>query len=101
MVTVHAQLIAKREELDGYIVYVFKNLDNVPFGRQYIMCVRWPNWEEPIIELNEIGYLTFKEVIAGVDSWWDGTKLVKYDYSNLVFIKFIIEPKQIKKDIII
>lgn len=53
------------------------------------MTVRWPNWQHRNIEIGEIGYLTYRTVIAGKDEWWDGTKNIPFNYSNIIFIKFI------------
>ena len=65
------------------------------------MCTRWPNWEHRNIEINESGYLTYKEVIAGQDTWWDGSKFIPYNYTNIIFIKFVKKIDNYEKDIII
>ena len=104
MCTVKAQLVAKERDLLEYIIYVFKILENdVPFGHRYIMCVRPPNWESRNIELGEKGFLTYKEVEAGIDNWYDFSqnKFVPYKYTNIYFIKFVKELDDYKKDIII
>lgn len=94
MVTIHAKLLVKESDILGYVTYVFENLDDNSFGHKYVMITRWPNWEHRILKANEIGYLTYNEVCAGKDEWWDGTKFIPYNFSNLIFIKFI-EEKQI------
>ena len=102
MVTVHAKLLAKEHDLGGYTTYVFENLDNAPFGHKYLMVTRWPNWQHSNIDIGEIGYVTYKEVIAGQDTWWDGTKFVPYNYTNIVFIKFVRKKSDTsQKDIIL
>lgn len=89
----------------GYTTYVFKNLEEcVPFGYRYHMVTRLPNWNHRDIGLNEIGYLTYNEVIAGKDKWFcpETGQLVPYNYTNIYFIKFINEKSDnLKKDIII
>lgn len=103
MLTIKAQLEAKENDL-GYTIYVFKNLENnPPFGHKYIMCVRPPNWDAKEIELNDKGFLTYKEVIGGVDTWYDvyTRELIPYKYTNIYFIKFVKEQDNYKKDIII
>ena len=67
------------------------------------MCVRFPNWNHRLMELGEIGFLTYNEVIAGKDDWYDPSirSMVPYNYSNLIFIKFVKEVDNSKKDIII
>lgn len=86
----------------GYITYVFKNLEDDSFGKKYCMVTRWPNWQCGNIEIGESGYLTYKEIIAGRDYWWNGETQIPYNYSNLVFTKFVNNRiDNSKKDIII
>lgn len=85
----------------GYTTYVFKNLDSVSAFDKYIMTTRWPNWQHRNIDIGEIGYLTYKEVIAGQDTWWDGSQFIPYNYTNIVFIKFVKEKDNSNKDIIL
>lgn len=101
MVTIYCKLVAKEHDLNGYTTYVFQNLEDAPFGHKYCMCTRWPNWEHRNIEINESGYLTYKEVIAGQDTWWDGSKFIPYNYTNIIFIKFVKKIDNYEKDIII
>lgn len=104
MFTIKAQLEAKEHDLLGYTVYVFKNLDpNVPFTHKYIMCVRPPNWESKNIELKDIGFLTYKKVQAGIDNWYDFSenRFIPYRYTNIYFIKFVLQQDNCNKDIII
>lgn len=103
MMTVHAQLVAVERDIMDYTTYVFKNLDKAPFGHNYIMCTRWPNWQCGPVELNDVGYLTYNEVVAGRDSWFDKEtgKEVPYNYSNLVFIKFVPDKPDTSKEIIL
>ena len=65
------------------------------------MVTRWPNWQHRNLELEEIGYLTYKEVIAGEDTWFDGTKFIPYNYTNIIFIKFVKKEDNLNKDIIL
>jgi hypothetical protein len=104
VITLRCELVAKESDLLDYQNLVFKNLEpNPPFGKQYILCVRFPNWQHRELEVGEIGFLTYKETVAGRDHWYDSTtgKEVPYNYSNLIFIKFVKEPDNSKKDIII
>jgi hypothetical protein len=91
--TIHCKLLAKEHDFGGYIIYVFENLDDASFGHRYIMTTRWSNWEHKNIEIGEIGYLTYKEVIAGQDTWYDGSKFIPYNYTNIIFIRFVKENK--------
>ena len=88
----------------GYTTYVFKCLEsNVPFGHRYCMITRLPNWQHRDIELNEIGYLTYNEVVAGQDKWFcpETGQMVPYNYTNIYFIKFVKQQDNSKKDIFI
>ena len=96
MQTIKAKLIAKEHDLGGYTAYVFKVLEqNPPFGHNYIMVTRLPNWNHKNVDLEEVGYLTYKEVNAG-DLWYcqETGKMVPYNYTNIYFIKFILEKQQ-------
>lgn len=91
--TVLAKLVASEEGALGYITYVFECLDaDVIKETRYIMCTRYPNWDHRRIEIGEVGFLNFFEIKAGIDKWFDGTKLVPYRYSNIQFMKFIEKP---------
>lgn len=103
MITVKAQLVAKEHDLLGYITYVFKCLEsNIPFGHQYIMMTRLPNWNHKNIDIGEIGYVEYEEIHAG-EKWYnpqDGT-YVPYRYTNIYFVKFVKEADNSKTDIIL
>ena len=101
--TIHCQLLAKEADLMGYQTLVFKNLDSAPFGHIYCMVTVWPNWESYIPEKGDTGFLTYDSVIAGVDTYYDrdSDSIVKYNFTNLVFNKFVREIDNSKKDIII
>ena len=95
-ITVLAKLVAKEKDTLDYTTYVFECLDkDVVKDYKYIMCTRYPNWEHKNIELGEIGYLNFVEIRAGVDTWFDGNKMIPYNYNNIQFIKFILKPKSL------
>lgn len=90
MITILAKLVAKSEDVDGYITYVFTDLDS----KEYLMCVQFPRWEHRSLRLGEIGYLEYKEIRAGMDKWYDGEKMIPYNYTNIQFIKFISKPAE-------
>jgi hypothetical protein len=105
VITIKCKLIVKEKDFLDYQTLVFKSLEegNIPFGKHYIMCVRFPNWHHRDIDEGEIGFLTYNEVIAGKDGWYDSESgnIIPYNYSNLIFIKFVREVDSSKKDIII
>lgn len=104
MVTIKVKLLAKEQDILNYQTLVFQDLDNTSFGKQYLMCTCFPNWQSPVPSIGDIGFLNYKEVIAGRDTWYDSStgKFIPYNYSNLIFIKFIKEQdNSSKKDIIL
>lgn len=94
--TTLVKLVAKTRDLLGYTTYVFKILEKEEINRldsKYIMCTRFPNWEHKNIDLEEVGYLNFTELRAGIDEWFDGQKMVPYKYNNIQFLKFVNKPE--------
>lgn len=98
--TIHAKVVAKEIDL-GYITYVFKNLDNNDLFDSYLMCTQFPNWQCRELQINDIGYVTVEEHIAGVDTFFDGKNFQKYGFTGIQFIKFIDEPININSEIIL
>lgn len=88
----------------NYQTLVFKNLDKAPFGNTYCMVTVWPNWESYIPNVGEKGFLTYNSVTAGVDTYYnrETDSIMKYNFTNLIFDKFVKEKADnSKKDIII
>lgn len=103
MITIHGQLVALEKDIGGYITYVFKNLENAPFGYNYVMCKRWPNWECVQVNLGDVGYLTYMDVVAGRDTWYDKEtqQEIPYNYSDVVFLNFVPDKIDNSKEIIL
>lgn len=104
MTTVKCQLVAKECDILDYHTLVFKVLENnPPFGHAYVMVTCFPNWQSRIPDLNEIGYLMYDEVQGGIDTYYDRNtdSIKKYNFSNLIFYKFVKEQDNYNKDIII
>ena len=95
-VTLHVELKAKYIDIGGYITYVFENLNYQDLDDQYIMCVRFPNWNQAPFKIDDIGYVTIRYVREGIDKWYDGKEFVTYKYTNLVFLKFIPEKSKVE-----
>lgn len=102
---IYAKLLVEEENIGGYVVYVFENLDKDKWdlGR-YIMCTRFPNWEVQSFKVGNIGFLHYKEIIAGRDIWYspkDGI-FYPYNYNGIQFLNFIKydKDKEQKEDII-
>ena len=83
---IKSKLLALKEE-NSYITYDFQNLDD----NTYLMCTRLPNWDSPLINIDDIGYLQYKEVIGGESEWYhkDTATKYKYSYDNTFFINFV------------
>ena len=103
MVTIHAKCLDYHKDIGGYTLYVFQNLEPRDWSSKYIMCVRVPNWEHELFKLNDQGFLTYEEIHAGVDQWYNKEfdKMVPYNYTFIQFIRFITEPKDENKEIFI
>lgn len=93
--TILAKLVAKENDIGGYTTYVFECLDKEALKEtKYIMTTRFPNWNHRNLNVGEIGYLSFFEIRAGIDTWFDGEKMVPYKYNNIQFDKFVVKPKK-------
>lgn len=90
-ITYHAKLVAEYEDGMGYISYVFECLEYNNPDYKYIMCVRFPNWNQGSIKLGDVGYVSVRYVEEGVDKWYDGTDFIPYKETNIIFLKFIHE----------
>lgn len=94
MVTL-CKLVAYDVDFFGYITYVFENLEEEVIKKtKYIMCIRYPNWNHKDLKLEEVGYLHFEEIRAGVDKWFDGKEMIPYRYNAIQFIKFVDKPEE-------
>jgi hypothetical protein len=89
------KLVASCEDFAGYITYVFECLEDYMISQtKYILCIRFPNWEHSTLNINDIGYLQYEEIRAGVDKWFNGKEMVPYRYNTIQFIKFVNKPKE-------
>lgn len=88
-ITYHVKLVAESSDSMGYINYVFENLEFQDYDYKYMMCVRFPNWNQNHIDIEDEGYVTVRYVREGIDKWFDGTEFVVYKYTNIIFLKFV------------
>jgi hypothetical protein len=100
-VTLYAKLVAKYVDIGNYITYVFENLYSTEYDNKYLMCVQFPNWNQSTILINDVGYVNVRYVREGISQWYDGEKMQVYKYTNVVFLKFIKETKQIDSNYVI
>lgn len=94
------KLVTIRNDVGGYIVYVFRNLFPKSNEDKFIMCTRFPNWNCSDLQIGDIGFVKVQQVEAGKNSWYDidQGKLVPYNYSGIHFLDFVYEKP--KEDII-
>ena len=93
--TIHAELVTFQCGCWGYITYIFRNIDRP--DSDYIYCVRFPNWDCAELKIGDVGFLKYKEVVAGDSRWydWRDNKYVPYKYSGIHFLDFVYEkPKE-------
>ena len=62
----------------GYIHYVFEDLEYKYFLQKYIMCVRFPNWNQAVFNKGDEGYVTVRYVQEGITTWFDGKEFIPY-----------------------
>lgn len=101
VVTYHAKLVASCTDTMGYTNYVFENLDFQDYDDKYLMCVKFPNWNNAIFNYGDVGYVTVRFVREGIDRWYDGQDFNVYKYTNIIFLKFIKEKENFDSDNII
>lgn len=83
--------MAEYEDEMGYTTYVFENLEYIDIDCKYLMCVKFPNWNQGSIKLGDLGYVSLRYVEEGIDKWYDGTDFIPYRFTDLIFLKFIHE----------
>lgn len=91
----HGKLITFNEDC-GYITYVFENLDKCDVLHRYLMCVRFPNWESPMLNIGDKGFVKYREVYAGLDKWYDkeSDTFVPYKFTDIHFLDFVFEKQK-------
>ena len=99
--TIHAKFIAESIDFMGYTSYVFENLESTNWDNKYIMCVRFPNWNQAFFSIGDIGYLNVRYVEQGVDKWFDGKDFIPYNYDNVIFYVFKHEQPVVTEEIIL
>ena len=101
-ITFKVKFVASSVDFMGYINYVFEDLVCTDPDYKYIMCVRFPNWDQAPFDIGDIGFVTVRYVREGVDKWFDGTNLVPYKYTNIVFLKYIpLKPESESSEILV
>lgn len=96
MKVLHCKLLTYQVDPGDYVTYVFLNLDSKTVYDRYIMCTKHPNWQSNPIGIGQIGYLKFKEIEAGKDTWYnqDSNEFIAYKYDGIQFFEFILDKKE-------
>lgn len=87
--TYKAKFIVSTTDGCGYTNLVFERFNYSSSEEQYVMCVKYPNWNQASFKTGDVGFLTVRYVKAGEDTWFDGTQHVPYKYTDVAFLKFI------------
>ena len=94
-VTYKVKLVAHNIDSMNYTTFVFEDLEYTNPDYKYLCCVMFPNWNQGIISINDIGYVTVRYVREGIDKWFDGQNFNTYRYTNVIFLKFIHEKSEV------
>lgn len=84
-------------EPSGYITYVFETLENRDrdfLQSNYIMCIRYPNWDHRSLRIGEEGFLCYRNIQEGIDKYFDGKSMIPYNQTSIQFMKFVPKRKQ-------
>lgn len=100
-ITYYVKLIEEECDPMGYITYVFERLEYENLDNKYIMCVRFPNWNQPYINKEDIGYLLIRYVREGIDKWFDGKDLIAYKNTDFIFLKFVRKKETVSNEILL
>lgn len=82
-----------------YTTYVFKNLDEPNNSLlRYFTVTKLPNWDCPLLEIGDVGYVECDYVEAG-DSYFQSNtgQTERYNYTVCYLIHFIEKQEQIKQ----
>ena len=84
----------------GYIKYVFQDLDK---EAHFILCTKFPNWDTPLIKIDDRGFLRYKEIYAGKSEWYDPeTKdFIPYKYDAIQFLDCVHENEYKERNVLI
>lgn len=94
--------MAYLDEGMGYVSFVFEDLEYQNLNFKYRTLIKFPNWNYNAFNIGDEGFVTFKIVREGIDEWYDGSKFIKYNNDNFIFLKFIpIKPKVETTEIIL
>lgn len=90
--TLLCELVGKSFDINGYLTYVFENKEEECYEKKYIRCTRFPNWNTVYPNVGETGYVSIKDIVAGVDQWWNAGRWEYYRYNMTQFIDFVPKP---------
>lgn len=84
---IKARMVAKQTD-GAYEIYVFQDTLT---PKSFVMCARCPNWNGPEPQMMQEGFLNFKEVQAGKDTYYDNIDgcFRAYQYDAIYFLSFV------------
>jgi hypothetical protein len=87
---IRARLVAKQQ--DGqYVKYVFEDILFVDHKYRFITMTRCPNWHGQEPTCFQEGFVTFKPVQAGKDTYYcnQDQTFKQYNYTAIYYIEFV------------
>jgi len=87
---IKARLVGRLDE-GSYVKYVFEDLLFTNRKHQFITMTKCPNWNsQEIIPMQE-GFVTYKYVEAGKDTYWcnQAQTYKLYSYTAIYFLSFV------------
>lgn len=99
IITLYCKIVAI--EIGLYTNIVIEDLNrSYSDDLKYITIVKLPNWGKDDISIDDIGYIQFQYVEAGISKWFnkDDKKFEVYNYDNYYFINFFKEKEKVKQD---
>ena len=95
-VTYHVKLLAEHYDILGYTNYVFEDLEYKNYDYKYIMCVRFPNWNQAAFKLDDEGYVkTETRPVINSIAVDDAEDTITIDADNALIIRWISDGKLI------
>lgn len=98
-ITIYCKVLVIQEGLYSEIVVEDLNRE-LTDDLKYVTVVKLPNWDIPIPNVGDVGYLQFQYVEGGITKWFnkDLKDFEIYNYTNNYFINFFKQKDICKQD---
>lgn len=93
-IVIHAELLIAQDDFNGFINYIFRNLESDNWFDKYIYCTRYPNWDWKYPEVGDKGYVVITPMHGGKTYFnvkSQAEEKIQQDHNR--FEKFLEEPK--------